>query len=169
MGWNTVLLITCITNVSFATHFLPIYTYIFISRSLNVCPPLRWSRSSWPVWESSNRCSGKHIETSSEDVTASAQVLNLVWLANFHLRDACYSESDMSLFFQHALRLLAFRQIHKVLGMGSLPVSKAGARNRKRRRDGSDTGEEKPMERRIKRRLSGPLRRLHNLCKLLCL
>uniref|UniRef100_A0A672HMQ4 Zinc finger RNA-binding protein n=1 Tax=Salarias fasciatus TaxID=181472 RepID=A0A672HMQ4_SALFA len=42
---------------------------------------------------------------------------------------------------QHALRLLAFRQIHKVLGMESLPVSKASARNRKRRRDVSETGE----------------------------
>ena len=42
---------------------------------------------------------------------------------------------------QHALRLLAFRQIHKVLGMESLPASKASARNRKRRRDGSETGE----------------------------
>lgn len=46
-----------------------------------------------------------------------------------------------SLWFQHALRLLAFRQIHKVLGMDSLPASKASARNRKRRRDGSETGE----------------------------
>lgn len=45
------------------------------------------------------------------------------------------------LWFQHALRLLAFRQIHKVLGMESLPASKASARNRKRRRDVSDTGE----------------------------
>ena len=45
------------------------------------------------------------------------------------------------LWFQHALRLLAFRQIHKVLGMDSLPASKASARNRKRRRDGSETGE----------------------------
>ncbi|CAL8308318.1 unnamed protein product [Lota lota] len=42
---------------------------------------------------------------------------------------------------QHALRLLAFRQIHKVLGMESLPASKASARNRKRRRDASDGGE----------------------------
>ncbi|XP_030640401.1 zinc finger RNA-binding protein [Chanos chanos] len=42
---------------------------------------------------------------------------------------------------QHALRLLAFRQIHKVLGMESLPASKASARNRKRRRDGTETGE----------------------------
>lgn len=42
---------------------------------------------------------------------------------------------------QNALRLVAFRQIHKVLGMEPLPVSKAAARNRKRRRDGSDSGE----------------------------
>lgn len=42
---------------------------------------------------------------------------------------------------QSALRLVAFRQIHKVLGMESLPASKASARNRKRRRDGSDSGE----------------------------
>ncbi|XP_066552280.1 zinc finger RNA-binding protein isoform X2 [Amia ocellicauda] len=44
---------------------------------------------------------------------------------------------------QHALRLLAFRQIHRVLGMESLPVPKAraSARNRKRRRDGNETGE----------------------------
>uniref|UniRef100_A0A8C5BLL1 Zinc finger RNA binding protein 2 n=1 Tax=Gadus morhua TaxID=8049 RepID=A0A8C5BLL1_GADMO len=42
---------------------------------------------------------------------------------------------------QHALRLLAFRQIHKVLGMESLPASKASARNRKRRRDASDGGD----------------------------
>lgn len=54
-------------------------------------------------------------------------------------------QTDISLpcflLLQHALRLLAFRQIHKVLGMESLPASKASARNRKRRRDGSDTGE----------------------------
>ncbi|XP_028260332.1 zinc finger RNA-binding protein isoform X3 [Parambassis ranga] len=42
---------------------------------------------------------------------------------------------------QHALRLLAFRQIHKLLDMESLPASKASARNRKRRRDVSDAGE----------------------------
>uniref|UniRef100_A0A672M9U8 Zinc finger RNA binding protein 2 n=1 Tax=Sinocyclocheilus grahami TaxID=75366 RepID=A0A672M9U8_SINGR len=51
------------------------------------------------------------------------------------------AREDVTASAQHALRLLAFRQIHKVLGMGSLPVSKAGARNRKRRRDGSDAGE----------------------------
>lgn len=42
---------------------------------------------------------------------------------------------------QSALRLVAFRQIHRVLGMEPLPASKAAARNRKRRRDGSDSGE----------------------------
>lgn len=42
---------------------------------------------------------------------------------------------------QSALRLVAFRQIHEVLGMEPLPASKAAARNRKRRRDGSDSGE----------------------------
>ncbi|XP_066503455.1 zinc finger RNA-binding protein isoform X2 [Hoplias malabaricus] len=41
----------------------------------------------------------------------------------------------------HALRLLAFRQIHKVLGMDSLPLPKASARSRKRRRDCTDEGE----------------------------
>ncbi|XP_026053093.1 zinc finger RNA-binding protein-like isoform X1 [Carassius auratus] len=51
------------------------------------------------------------------------------------------AREDVTASAQHALRLLAFRQIHKVLGMGSLPVSKTGARNRKRRRHGSDTGE----------------------------
>ncbi|XP_076880165.1 zinc finger RNA-binding protein isoform X4 [Brachyhypopomus gauderio] len=52
------------------------------------------------------------------------------------------SREDVTASAQHALRLLAFRQIHKVLGMESLPVSKASARNRKRRRDGVDTGED---------------------------
>uniref|UniRef100_H3DDI5 Zinc finger RNA-binding protein n=1 Tax=Tetraodon nigroviridis TaxID=99883 RepID=H3DDI5_TETNG len=42
---------------------------------------------------------------------------------------------------QQALRLLAFRQIHKILGMEPLPTSKAGTRNRKRRLDGSNAGE----------------------------
>jgi zinc finger RNA-binding protein len=41
--------------------------------------------------------------------------------------------------FQHALRLIAFRQIHKVLGMDPLPPPKftRGRFNRKRRRDNS--------------------------------
>ncbi|XP_038144541.1 zinc finger RNA-binding protein isoform X7 [Cyprinodon tularosa] len=51
------------------------------------------------------------------------------------------AREDVTASAQHALRLLAFRQIHKVLGMESLPASKASARNRKRRRDISDTGE----------------------------
>ncbi|KAK5623882.1 hypothetical protein CRENBAI_001496, partial [Crenichthys baileyi] len=51
------------------------------------------------------------------------------------------ARQDITASAQHALRLLAFRQIHKVLGMESLPTSKASARNRKRRRDVSDTGE----------------------------
>uniref|UniRef100_A0AAQ5XG47 Zinc finger RNA-binding protein n=1 Tax=Amphiprion ocellaris TaxID=80972 RepID=A0AAQ5XG47_AMPOC len=51
------------------------------------------------------------------------------------------AREDITASAQHALRLLAFRQIHKVLGMESLPASKAGARNRKRRRDGSEAGE----------------------------
>lgn len=82
-----------------------------------------------------------------EDITASAQVAT---------HGSCCSAACRKVFlkallillpllvfwFQHALRLLAFRQIHKVLGMDSLPASKASARNRKRRRDISgDTGE----------------------------
>uniref|UniRef100_A0A3Q3XCZ3 DZF domain-containing protein n=1 Tax=Mola mola TaxID=94237 RepID=A0A3Q3XCZ3_MOLML len=59
-------------------------------------------------------------------------------LENMVLQD----REDITISAQHALRLLAFRQIHKILGMESLPTSKASARNRKRRRDGSDTGEE---------------------------
>ncbi|XP_041912452.1 zinc finger RNA-binding protein isoform X1 [Alosa sapidissima] len=51
------------------------------------------------------------------------------------------AREDITASAQHALRLLAFRQIHKVLGMDSLPASKTGARNRKRRRDGSEVGE----------------------------
>lgn len=48
---------------------------------------------------------------------------------------------DQSLSPQFALRLLAFRQIHKVLGMDPLPQmnSRFNVRNnRKRRRDNSD-------------------------------
>ncbi|KAJ4918324.1 hypothetical protein JOQ06_002011, partial [Pogonophryne albipinna] len=51
------------------------------------------------------------------------------------------AREDITASAQHALRLLAFRQIHKVLGMESLPASKASARNRKRRRDGSEATE----------------------------
>lgn len=82
-----------------------------------------------------------------EDITASAQVpTHSIYcpsessshyepLQTPHFSLLCSSCS------QHALRLLAFRQIHKVLGMESLPASKANARNRKRRRDVSETGE----------------------------
>uniref|UniRef100_A0A8C8RR15 Zinc finger RNA-binding protein n=1 Tax=Pelusios castaneus TaxID=367368 RepID=A0A8C8RR15_9SAUR len=50
---------------------------------------------------------------------------------------------DVTASAQHALRMLAFRQIHKVLGMDPLPPPKnrTNARNRKRRRDTSETGE----------------------------
>lgn len=49
---------------------------------------------------------------------------------------------DITASSQHALRLIAFRQIHKVLGMDALPPPKftRGQFNRKRRRDNS-TGE----------------------------
>ncbi|EMP36171.1 Zinc finger RNA-binding protein 2 [Chelonia mydas] len=50
---------------------------------------------------------------------------------------------DITASAQHALRMLAFRQIHKVLGMDPLPPPKnrLNARNRKRRRDTSETAE----------------------------
>lgn len=48
------------------------------------------------------------------------------------------AREDVTASAQHALRLLAFRQIHNVLGMGSLLVSKTGARNRKRRCDSGE-------------------------------
>ncbi|XP_067271424.1 zinc finger RNA-binding protein isoform X2 [Pseudorasbora parva] len=61
------------------------------------------------------------------------------------------AREDVTASAQHALRLLAFRQVHKVLGMGSLPASKAAARNRKRRRDDSDTGEGEADEKKDKK------------------
>ncbi|KAL4608036.1 zinc finger RNA-binding protein-like isoform X1 [Arapaima gigas] len=53
------------------------------------------------------------------------------------------AREDITASSQHALRLLAFRQIHKVLGMECLPASKAraGSHTRKRRLDGGETGE----------------------------
>ncbi|XP_077463229.1 zinc finger RNA-binding protein [Stigmatopora argus] len=42
---------------------------------------------------------------------------------------------------QHALRLLAFHQIHEVLGMDSMPSTKSAARSRKRRQDANDKTE----------------------------
>ncbi|XP_075467430.1 zinc finger RNA-binding protein 2 isoform X2 [Ascaphus truei] len=48
---------------------------------------------------------------------------------------------DVTASAQHALRMLAFRQIHKVLGMDPLPSPKnrLNIRSRKRRREASDT------------------------------
>ncbi|XP_023674627.2 zinc finger RNA-binding protein 2 isoform X2 [Paramormyrops kingsleyae] len=53
------------------------------------------------------------------------------------------AREDITASAQHALRLLAFRQIHKVLGMECLPASKArpGGHTRKRRLDGGESGE----------------------------
>ncbi|XP_051827910.1 zinc finger RNA-binding protein 2 isoform X5 [Antechinus flavipes] len=50
---------------------------------------------------------------------------------------------DVTASAQHALRMLAFRQIHKVLGMDPLPPPKnrVGSRSKKRRRDVSETVE----------------------------
>lgn len=48
------------------------------------------------------------------------------------------AREDITASAQHALRLVAFRQIHKVLGMDPLPPPKFARNllNRKRRRDG---------------------------------
>ena len=45
--------------------------------------------------------------------------------------------------FQHALRLLAFRQIHKVLGMDALPKFQGKRFNPRKRKatEGSETSE----------------------------
>nr|XP_044990882.1 zinc finger RNA-binding protein 2 isoform X2 [Jaculus jaculus] len=49
---------------------------------------------------------------------------------------------DVTVSAQHALRLVAFRQIHKVLGMDPLPPrSRPGARGRKRKREASEAQE----------------------------
>uniref|UniRef100_H3AX55 Zinc finger RNA-binding protein n=1 Tax=Latimeria chalumnae TaxID=7897 RepID=H3AX55_LATCH len=50
---------------------------------------------------------------------------------------------DVTASAQHALRMLAFRQIYKVLGMEQLPPQKtrSSARNRKRRRDATEAAE----------------------------
>lgn len=78
-----------------------------------------------------------------EEITCSAQVNNCLFFL-LNVSNIWFKATRAGLCFpslQHALRLLAFRQIHKVLGMESLPVSKANARNRKRRRDVSESGE----------------------------
>ncbi|KAI7790948.1 putative zinc finger RNA-binding protein 2 [Triplophysa rosa] len=61
------------------------------------------------------------------------------------------TREDVTTSAQQALRLLAFRQIHNVLGMSSLLASKPGSRNRKRLRDGSDVGEGEGDEKKDKR------------------
>ncbi|MGH0143077.1 UNVERIFIED_CONTAM: hypothetical protein FKN15_077669 [Acipenser sinensis] len=63
------------------------------------------------------------------------------------------SRDDVTASAQHALRLLAFRQIHKALGMDSLPMLKAraSARNRKRRLDPSETAEGEEEEKKDKK------------------
>jgi len=53
---------------------------------------------------------------------------------------------DITASAQHAVRLIAFRQIHKVLGMDPLPVpprfaKQRNTRNRKRRLDNSESGD----------------------------
>jgi len=55
----------------------------------------------------------------------------------------CQEREDITSSSQHALRLIAFRQVHKVLGMDQLPPPKQWRFARKRRRDSSsgETGE----------------------------
>ncbi|XP_077439417.1 zinc finger RNA-binding protein 2 isoform X2 [Vanacampus margaritifer] len=48
---------------------------------------------------------------------------------------------DVTASAQHALRLLAFRQIHQVLGMDSVPATKACVRKRRRDVSGTNEGE----------------------------
>lgn len=87
-----------------------------------------------------------------EEITVNAQVTHCsLRIRNRKQEEAASSSPLVSacyFFFmtnfvllQQALRLLAFRQIHKILGMEPLPTSKASARNRKRRLDGSNVGE----------------------------
>ncbi|MBN3280294.1 ZFR protein, partial [Polyodon spathula] len=61
------------------------------------------------------------------------------------------SRDDITASAQHALRLLAFRQIHKALGMDSLPTLKARASARKRRLDTSETAEGEEEEKKDKK------------------
>lgn len=55
---------------------------------------------------------------------------------------------DITASAQHALRLISFRQIHKVLGMDPLPAprfqqgKRANPRKRRRTNSGGDTGED---------------------------
>ena len=60
---------------------------------------------------------------------------------------------DITSSSQHALRMIAFRQVHKVLGMEALPPPKHLRAARKRRRDSSngDTGETPGEEKKDKK------------------
>ncbi|CAB0006927.1 unnamed protein product [Nesidiocoris tenuis] len=87
------------------------------------------------------------------DITASAQVNQLVVVLSPE-KTNYYDFDDLinRLFVQHALRLMAFRQIHKVLGMAPIPPPRGALNrhnnqrfNRKRRRDNS-TGENNDSE-----------------------
>ncbi|XP_033108518.1 zinc finger RNA-binding protein-like isoform X2 [Anneissia japonica] len=55
---------------------------------------------------------------------------------------------DITASAQHALRLIVFRQVHKVLGMEPLPPPQRNSAkmNRKRRRDDSEGGEKEPVD-----------------------
>ncbi|XP_012584870.1 PREDICTED: zinc finger RNA-binding protein 2 [Condylura cristata] len=68
---------------------------------------------------------------------------------------------DITASAQHALRMLAFRQIHKVLGMGPLrlPQTSYGARFRKRPRETGEL-EEDEAPRKVDQRARGPCERL---------
>lgn len=53
---------------------------------------------------------------------------------------------DITSSSQHALRMIAFRQIHKVLGIEPLPAPKQWRVTRKRRRDSSNGAEGEEAE-----------------------
>ena len=57
---------------------------------------------------------------------------------------AFYFHQTVCSSFQHALRLIAFRQIHKVLGMDPLPAGRFAAKrfNNRKRRHTNSTGED---------------------------
>ncbi|XP_070478678.1 zinc finger RNA-binding protein 2 isoform X2 [Equus przewalskii] len=66
---------------------------------------------------------------------------------------------DLTASAQHALRLLAFRQIHKILGMGPLPPPKSrpGARVRKRLREAAEAQEGAGQRKRGRPGSEGPV------------
>ncbi len=101
---------------------------------------------------------------------ASAQVLNLVWLAQISIcvMHAILKATCLCFFSTRCDCWLSVRSIKSSAWAHcrSLRPEPETARDDA---TAATPAREKPMERRIKRRLSGPLRRLHNLCKLLCL